>query len=767
MDLKPEILIVDDTPECLRACEKTLADVDAVIVKASSGNEALRATLYHDFALAVIDVKMPEMDGYELAQLLRADEKTRDLPIIFLSAVYTDEFHIFKGYESGAVDFIAKPCNPKLLTSKVKVFLSLDRQKKRMQALIRDLEKTNEQLSNEIVQRKSIEATLRESETRYRAIVQDQTELICRFKPGGPVIFVNDACCRYFDRRFEELVGRSFMPFIPEEDHGLLMKSLSSLSLENPVIAIEHRVIAGNGEIRWQQWTNRALFDENGRVFEVQAVGRDVTERRQAEAALQLSEERFRLFMDNSPVIAWTKDEQGRHVYLNKTYEEHFGVSLEDWRGKTDFEVWPLETAQEFRKNDLAVLAAGKSMEIIEETTNPDGSRSYWLNSKFPFRDASGERYVAGIGLDITERKRSEEALLAKEAELQLIADATPVVLTRLSRDLKYVFVNRACTEMFRRTREEIVGKSIVEIMGRDALETIRPYVERVLQGERVEYETQIPYQGIGTRFMHVTYVPEKNRHGEIVGWLASVLDITERKRAEEALRQLTAELEAANKEIEAFSYSVSHDLRAPLRSITGFSRAILEDCSGQLDETGRDHVNRVLAAGQRMGELIDAMLTLSRLTRGELNPRQVNLSQMVREIADELENNEPEREVEFVITDNLMAHGDHAMLQAVIDNLLRNAWKFTAKKPKARIEFGTQDLEGEKVYFVRDNGAGFNMAYADRLFVAFKRLHRESDFPGIGIGLTTVQRIIHRHGGRIWAEGAVGKGATFYFTLG
>ncbi len=234
----------------------------------------------------------------------------------------------------------------------------------------------------------------------------------------------------------------------------------------------------------------------------------------------------------------------------------------------------------------------------------------------------------------------------------------------------------------------------------------------------------------------------------------------------ERRVAERTALLEATNKELEAFSYSVSHDLRAPLRGIDGFSQALLEDYADKLDATGRDYLERLRAGSQRMAQLIDDMLGLSRITRSELRREAVDLSAMAREIAEELRKSQPERCVEFIIAPDIVADGDPKLLRLMLGNLLGNAWKFTGKHTTARIEFGRKEQEGEAVFFVRDNGAGFDPAYSGKLFGAFQRLHSVAEFEGTGIGLATVQRIVHRHGGRIWAEGEVEKGATFYFTL-
>ena len=239
-----------------------------------------------------------------------------------------------------------------------------------------------------------------------------------------------------------------------------------------------------------------------------------------------------------------------------------------------------------------------------------------------------------------------------------------------------------------------------------------------------------------------------------------------ELRKAFESLRLAKESADAANRELEAFSYSVSHDLRTPLQSIDGFSLALLEDYGNLLDERGGDYLRRVRAATQRMGQLIEDLLRLSRLTRSVLNLATVNISALARKVATELQASQPERQVAFTITDGLTVTGDPNLIEVALDNLIGNSWKFTSKKQDAAIEFGATDLEGDTAYFVRDNGAGFDMAYADKLFDTFQRLHLERDFPGTGIGLSLVQRIVRRHNGRIWAEGAVGRGATFYFTL-
>lgn len=262
--------------------------------------------------------------------------------------------------------------------------------------------------------------------------------------------------------------------------------------------------------------------------------------------------------------------------------------------------------------------------------------------------------------------------------------------------------------------------------------------------------------------------VPSRNE----LGILATAFNVMTARlqemitRLEQRVRERTVQLEAANKELEAFSYSVSHDLRTPLRSIDSFTEMLLDGYADQLDATGQDYLKRVRKASQRMAQLIDDLLQLSRMTRAEMHRATVDLSALARAILSELQQGQPERRVEAVIAEGITAPGDPRLMRVALENLLGNAWKFTGKRPNARIEFGAFGQDGEQVFFVRDNGAGFEMAYADKLFTPFQRLHTEEEFPGTGVGLATVKRIILRHGGQVWAEAATDRGATFFFTL-
>ena len=389
----------------------------------------------------------------------------------------------------------------------------------------------------------------------------------------------------------------------------------------------------------------------------------------------------------------------------------------------------------------------------------------------------NGERCLIVILRDVTESRQAGEALRKSEEKFSKVFRTCPETITIATLDDgTYLDVNDAFERLYGVAREEAIGHSTL---------ALGLWVEPERRDELVrELKEQRRVTGFSTLIKHRS---GEIRTAEIAAELididgracliAVVRDVTGRERAEQEIRSLnaeleervrrrTTELELANRELESFSYSVSHDLRAPLRSIHGFSDALLEDCGANLSEQGKHFLQRIQRATARMGQLIDDLLKLAKVARQDMTFQPVDLSAIAADVVQELRSADPHRSVEIEIESGLVARGDARLLRVVLDNLLSNAWKFTSNAPAARIELkrkpGTAD-----VFQVQDNGAGFDMAYAQNLFGAFQRLHAASEFPGTGIGLATVQRIIHRHGGRIWAESALSLGACFSFTLG
>ncbi|MBL8152550.1 MAG: PAS domain-containing protein [Anaerolineae bacterium] len=382
---------------------------------------------------------------------------------------------------------------------------------------------------------------------------------------------------------------------------------------------------------------------------------------------------------------------------------------------------------------------------------------------------------------EIQERQRAEKALSVERNLLQTIIEHVPDYIFSKDAEGRYTMSSSASARLFgvRISPDEIVGKTSLEVFD-------EPYGQQIFDDDMLVIHSETPLLDAERRiqdgrghehWIQSSKIPLHDESGKVIGLVGITRDISERKREEEELERLNAELEqrvsqrtqqlqAANAELEAFAYSVSHDLRAPLRAIDGFSQAFLEDYGSQVDATGQDYLHRVRSGTQRMSRLIDDLLQLSRVTRREIHLEQVDLSAMAEEIAAELQGTNPERQVEWEIQPNVMAHGDAGLLRILLNNLLGNAWKFTSKKTGAHIAFCCEEREGRRYYSVIDDGVGFDPAYAQKLFGAFQRLHSASDFEGTGIGLATVRRIVNRHGGTIEAHSQPDEGATFTFTL-
>jgi len=432
--------------------------------------------------------------------------------------------------------------------------------------------------------------------------------------------------------------------------------------------------------------------------------------------------------------------------------------------------------ADEIQKlmEDFTSALQGKTRtDMVFTVIAKDGSQRCVLGSSSNIKNKNGVPEAIIITLrDITRRKAAEEKYRSLYTSMneghvlhEIVYDKNDNVI-----DYRILDVNPAFEAIVGIPRGDVIGKLATNAYQTETAPYIDIYAKVAETGEHASFETFFP--PMDRHFNISVYSPEKGRFATIF------TDITEQKKLHDEIQKLneeleqrvinrTAELTAANEELEAFAYSVSHDLRAPLRGITSFSRIILDEHSGELNEEALDYLKRVVNASKRMSILIDDLLTLSRVYRRRLRREKVGLSRMAWQTADMLKESEPDREVDFVIHKGLEADADAVLMNVVIENLLGNAFKFTRKRPDARIEFGSRTLEDKYEYFVRDNGVGFDMEYVSKLFGPFQRLHSSLEFDGTGIGLATVQRILHRHGGRIRAEGEEGKGATFYFTLG
>jgi PAS domain S-box-containing protein len=494
----------------------------------------------------------------------------------------------------------------------------------------------------------------------------------------------------------------------------------------------------------------------------------------------------LRALVDNLSERVIISDATGRLIYFSPSALEFQGQGLEtmspeEWR--RSFRISDADTREPLAPERLPLSAALRGEDpasvdlLIQADHFPTGR--YMRVSVRPVRDQQGGVLGALVFLrDIDQERRAQAEQRRTEQRFRLIVEAAQEGIWMLDREGHTTYANRYMARMLGYTVEEMLGQHVFVFVDEGSHHQVTLNLERRAQGHTSTHDLKLRHKDGRHVWTLLSSNPIRDEEGRYTGALATVTDITHRREAEQQVRRLneelerriaerTAQLELSNRELEAFAYSVAHDLRAPLRAISTFSLALAEDCPGQLDPTGVDYLQRIRASAQRMSELIDGILTLSRVTSAGLQETDVHLSALARAITEQLQRGQPERVVHLRLQEGLMDVGDARMLRSVLENLLGNAWKFTRERAVAEIEFGAlPDTGPGRVYFVRDNGAGFDMEYQARLFGVFQRLHGQQEFEGNGVGLATVRRIIQRHGGRVWGEGRVGQGATFFFTL-
>jgi len=491
-------------------------------------------------------------------------------------------------------------------------------------------------------------------------------------------------------------------------------------------------------------------------------------------------ERRYSTLLENVHMIAVGLDTEGQINYANPFFLQITGYSAAEVLGKDWFDLFLTEGERGGVKEVFKSLNGNLSVSHYENrilTRTGEERLISWNNTVL--LDPQGQFIgIMSLGTDMTEYHRKEEELRESEDKFKYVFDHS-VIGKSITLPSGEVNVNQAFSDMLGYSAEEMRNRKWQDITHPDDIEATQKVINSLLSGEKdsvyftkryIHKSGKVVWGDVGTAI-------RRDKEGNPLYLMTAIRDITARKEAEEEIlrlneeleqrvRERTAELEASNKELEAFAYAVSHDLRAPLRSIDGFSNALLEDYLKKMDETGKNYLQRVRDAAQRMGFLIDDMLKLSKITRTEIEKELVDLSEMAESIAEAYRQSNPGRAFDLIIHRGITIKGDRHLMRIVMENLLDNAFKFTGRQEHPRIEFSRTIKDEEPVYYLRDNGVGFDMTYVNKLFGVFQRLHSSHEFTGTGVGLATVQRIINRHGGRVWAEGEVGKGATFYFTL-
>ncbi|HJV66200.1 MAG TPA: PAS domain-containing protein [Geomonas sp.] len=568
------------------------------------------------------------------------------------------------------------------------------------------------------------------------------------------------------------LLVQFVFPF-SESDHNSLLRSLIAVAscIAISLLAQRLRVATRQAERETERFkeAHKALQESEGRT--------------------QANEAILEAFFQTAPCYLAILDEDFRFLKTDPITPTFFGLDRNSVLGKSMADLAPDFTR--LRPVLERVLETGEpAINQVGESPLPlaPGETLHWQASFFPVILGGGKRGIGVICVDVGELHRAKAELRERAAELETVLAAAPIpIYIAHGPECLEITGNAAADQLLRSSRGSEASLS--------APIERRPRHFKVMQNGRILDEQELPAQraarGVTVQDFESQLVfddgsvvhllnyatPLWDEKGRPMGSVTIAVDITDRKIAEESIRQLnselelrvqerTKELEISNRELEAFSYTVAHDLRRPLRSISAHSSILLEDHAGELSEAGQDRLHRMKAAVGRMGNLIDDLLELSRISRVAIKREPVRLSLLAEELVAAFQEADPRSGMEVEISDGLTAHGDHGLLRQMLENLLGNAWKYSSLQENPRINFGSSTRENETVYFVQDNGIGFDQAHAAQMFMPFERLHGAGEFQGNGIGLATVQRIVSRHHGSIWAEGEEGKGATFFFTL-
>jgi PAS domain S-box-containing protein len=638
---------------------------------------------------------------------------------------------------------------------------------------ITDRKKTEDALHEvkEVMERHSIE--LQRSLSYNRGLIEASVDPLVTIGLEGKIIDVNKATEEATGISRERLIGSDFASYFtsPAKAREVYQKVFAQESVRDYPLELKNV----SGRVIHVLYNAVTFNDENGKVQGVFAAARDVTKRKKVEEALQKSQTLLNEMGKIAKVGGWEFDvETMEQMWTEEVYRIH----------EIDFSYKPVvsEGIKFYAPESRPIIteAVQRTIEMgepfdleLEIITAKNNRIKVRAIGKAHMVNGKTVR-VSGTFQDITEFKRIEEANRKIEEEQRIILDSIPAWVFYKDRDNRFIRVNNAFSEVMGLSREQLEGKSLWDFYPKEQADAFWRDDLAVIESGKPKTNIIEPMDSGGSTLWALTdKIPFRDSQGNIVGIIGFTIDITELKRAEDEVRNLNvllnsklAELEDLNRELESFAYSVSHDLRTPLRAIDGFSKIIAEDYEEKLDDEGKRLLGEVRIYTHKMGKLIDDLLAFSRIGRQELTTTRIEMKNIVTKAMLDLDKEASGRNIQLLVGDMPAALGDRLLLSQVMINLLSNAIKFTKNKESAQIEVSGRQEGNEIIYSVKDNGAGFDMKYVDKLFGVFQRLHSADDFEGTGVGLAIVQRIIHKHGGRVWAEGKINEGATFFFAL-
>ena len=633
---------------------------------------------------------------------------------------------------------------------------------------------------NAVADRRPAEAELKASlkEVGDLTAALDEHAIVEITDPSGKIIYVNDKFCAISQYTRGELIGQDHLLINSGHHPKAFFQNLWATISSGKVWKDEVRNRAKDGSFYWVDTTIVPFLNDDGTIRQYVAIRADISVRKAAEEKQRASETRYRrLFETTKDGILILDAGTGMVMDVNPFLIELLGFSHEEFLGKKIWELGffkdivanrdnfaELQEKEYIRYEDMALeTSMGRRIEV-EFTSN-----LYLVNH---------QKVIQCDIRDITERKRAQAALNENEERFRTMANSIPQLAWIARADGNITWYNRRWHEYTGKTPDQMQEFGSDSVLDPAALPLVMERWKTTLEtGQPLDIET--PLRGADGRFRtFLTRVePLKDSEGRVVTWFGTNTDVEALKEAEEKVQRLNADLEqrvaerteqleTANRELEAFSYSVSHDLRAPLRAVNGFAGIVIEDFGPQLPAEAQRCLGLVRDGALRMGLLIDDLLNLSRLNRQPLNKQTMDTAELVRATLAELQPEQGPHPATVIVGQLPPCEGDQPLLKQVWANLLSNAFKYSRNREQPVVEVGCNEQDGEAVYFVRDNGSGFDKRYAHKLFGVFQRLHRAEDYEGTGVGLAIVHRILQRHGGRVWADGAIDQGATFYFTL-